>query len=305
MAQIADTQHDALFEGLEPNVQTQPFVFNSPHSGSHYSQEFLRSSRLNEKTIRQSEDLFVDDLFADMPSFGAPLLRAIFPRAYLDVNREPYELDPKMFDGDLPTNANIRSIRVAGGLGTIAKVVAESQEIYKNRIPISDALSRIENLYKPYHRMLRKLLTTTHAHFQCAILIDCHSMPSGDTGVGTGNRPDFVIGDRYGASCTPMLSDMISTHIADLGYHVSRNKPYAGGFNTEHYGRPSTGLHAIQVEINRGLYADEEKLEKNDHFETVKADLNTVFKEVFAAFNQNATSDNKRDKIDASAIAAE
>lgn len=280
------------FKVRAPASQSLPFIFNSPHSGRHYTQAFLASSRLDEHTIRRSEDIFVDELFADMPAMGAPLLSACFPRAYLDVNREPYELDPKMFDGALPSYANIRSIRVAGGLGTIARVVAEAHEIYHSRIPVDEALERIETLYKPYHQQLRQLIAKTHARFQNAFLIDCHSMPSGDHHVPTSNRPDFVLGDRYGTSCTGALTQALFKGLSDLGYSVSCNKPYAGGFITEHYGRPNSGLHALQLEINRGLYANESELTKNGHFEILKNDLNKVFKR---AFDTIELYDSKRD----------
>lgn len=275
------------FELLEPVAQTLPFVFNSPHSGNFYPSRFLDASRLDSSTIRRSEDIFVDDLFENMPKLGAPLLKANFPRAYLDLNREPYELDPKMFDGELPSYANIRSIRVAGGLGTIARVVAESLEIYKHRITVEDALLRIEALYRPYHACLRKLLAKTHVTHGKAFLIDCHSMPSGqDDKV---SRPDFVLGDRYGASCSNELTEMLACLLSDRGYVVNRNKPYAGGFITEHYGRPSAELHALQIEINRSLYANEQELQKNSHFDQLKIDLTDVFSEVFDVFSSEGS----------------
>ncbi|MEO1189976.1 MAG: N-formylglutamate amidohydrolase, partial [Pseudomonadota bacterium] len=216
----------AAFTVTEPTGASQPFVFNSPHSGNIYPKRFLDLSKLDAVTIRRSEDLFVDELFNDIPEIGAPLLAAMFPRAYLDLNREPYELDPKMYTGPLPAYANVRSIRVAGGLGTVARVVAESQEIYADKIEVEDALTRVEMLYKPYHAMLRKLLAETHARHGRAYLIDCHSMPSG--GDERGTRPDFVLGDRYGTSCPSALTEIIADLLSERGYLVNRNKPYAG-----------------------------------------------------------------------------
>ncbi len=256
---ISDFGAFAAHEILAPAEQRVPFIFNSPHSGRCYPQSFLEESRLNHVTIRRSEDAFVDDLFMIVAAQGAPLLRAHFPRAYLDVNREPYELDPKMYQERLPSYANIRSIRVAGGLGTIARVVGEAQEIYRRRLSVQDAIERIETLYKPYHKTLRRLLAKTHVDFGYAVLIDCHSMPS-SVQIGNGRTlPDFILGDRFGASCHSELIDVASDILTGLGYHVSRNKPYAGGFITEHYGRPAKGLHALQIEINRSLYMDETK----------------------------------------------
>lgn len=165
------------FEVREPEMQRIPFVFNSPHSGRVYSRSFLEKSRLDDLSIRRSEDHFVDELFHSVTDLGAPLLMAHFPRAFLDVNREPYELDPRMFDGPLPPHANISSMRVAGGLGTVPRLVAENMEIYRGRFPVSEALERIETIYKPYHACLRRLIARTHVQFGLAVLIDCHSMP--------------------------------------------------------------------------------------------------------------------------------
>ena len=190
-------------------------------------------------------------------------MRAHFPRCYVDVNREPYELDPRMFEGRLPSFANTRSMRVAGGLGTVARVVGDAQEIYDQRISVDDALRRIENLYKPYHRALRRLFTRVHREFGAAMLIDCHSMPSSTGPKDERPRADVVLGDRYGTSCVAAVSETIEATLRQLGYAVSRNKPYAGGFITEHYGNPAAGLHAIQLEFNRALYMDERRFERS------------------------------------------
>jgi N-formylglutamate deformylase len=266
---------DPPFEILEPEESRGPVIFNSPHSGCVYPREFLIASRLDLETLRRSEDSFVDELFAGVVRRGHPLMRAHFPRCYVDVNREPYELDPRMFDGRLPSFANTRSMRVAGGLGTIARVVGDSQEIYGRRLSVDDALRRIEALYKPYHRGLRRLFTRVHRDLGAAVLIDCHSMPSAG---GKDERPraDVVLGDRYGTSCAPAISETIEATLRSLGYSASRNKPYAGGFITEHYGSPAAGLHSIQLEINRGLYMDERRYERSASFDQVGADLETL-----------------------------
>ena len=159
-------EFDPPFDVIEPDHWRGPVVFNSPHSGSVYPRAFLVSARLDHATLRRSEDSFVDELIAGVVTRGYPMMRAHFPRCYVDVNREPYELDPRMFDGRLPSFANTRSMRVAGGLGTVARVVGDAQEIYDQRISVDDALRRIESLYKPYHRALRKLFTRVHARFR-------------------------------------------------------------------------------------------------------------------------------------------
>lgn len=253
-----------------------PFVFNSPHSGHTYPTAFLGASRLDTHAIRRSEDGFVDELFMGCLTAGAPLVRVHFPRAFLDVNREPYELDPKMFSGRLPSFVNARSLRVAGGLGTIARIVSEQEEIYARPLDVDEGMERIELFYKPYHATLRKLLARTHVDFGHAVLIDCHSMPSVIRGQDNRNRPDIVLGDRYGTSCHPEIVDLAAHAFRDAGYTVARNKPYAGGFITEHYGKPGKGLHALQVEVNRGIYMDERRYEKAVTFPRIAEDFRRV-----------------------------
>ncbi len=277
------TNEFELFEVREPAIQTIPFVYNSPHSGRRYPSTFLDESRLDELSIRRSEDHYVDELFAAAPGFGAPLLVAHFPRAYVDVNREPYELDPRMFCDPLPPFANSNSARVVGGLGTIPRIVAENMEIYERRMPLSVAMERIENCYKPYHACLRKLIARTHAMFGFGVLIDCHSMPGNIRVAGSGLKPDFIVGDRYGTSASGELSQAALQFLEDLGYTAVRNKPYAGGFITEHYGRPARGLHALQIEVNRSIYIDEVTLEKRPDFDVLAGSL-AVFMEQMAEF---------------------
>ena len=212
-----------------------------------------------------------------MVALGAPLMTARFPRAYLDVNREPYELDPRMFDGRLPPFANTRSMRVAGGLGTIPRVVADGQEIYSGRLSVEEGLRRIERLYKPYHRMLRQLVNRTARGFGYAVLIDCHSMPSSSIAREETCKADIVLGDRYGTSCAGVLTDLVESTLRARGYSVVRNKPYAGGFITEHYGEPALGHHALQVEINRALYMDERSFSRKPGFTALAGDLTEAF----------------------------
>jgi len=261
------------FEIRSGAEQRVPFLFNSPHSGRHYPERFLAMARLDRNAIRRSEDCYVEELFGGAVPLGAPLLSANFPRAYLDVNREPWELDPRMFAEPVPSFCNIRSARVAGGLGTVPKLVGEGLDIYPGRLPLSEAVGRIEAVYKPYHETLKRLLTRTHARFGYAVLIDCHSMPAsirvGDNGV----RPDFIIGDRFGISASPALTEMAISLLVGMGYTVAHNKPYAGGFITEHYGRPARHLHALQIEVNRGLYMDERTFRKSAGFDALAGDL--------------------------------
>jgi N-formylglutamate amidohydrolase len=264
------------FHVVAPIQQTAPFVFCSPHSGRVYPRSFLEASRLDAQALRKSEDCYVDELFAGVAALGAPLLAARFPRAYLDVNREPYELDPELFNEPLPSWANTQSVRVVGGLGTIARIVADTEEIYRERMSVTHALERIELLYKPFHVELTRLLEETRRRFGIAILIDCHSMPSASIGQPTATRPDIVLGDRFGASCDNRLIRGMRSIFAEAGYEVHLNRPYAGGFITEHYGRPLRGVHALQVEINRALYLDEAKFRRTARFARLSADLSRV-----------------------------
>ena len=273
----------------DPAEIRSALVFSSPHSGNVYPATFLAEARLDAMTLRRSEDAYVEDLFSGAAAVGAPLLKARFPRAYLDVNREPYELDPRMFDGKLPSYANTRSMRVAGGLGTIARIVGESQEIYSRRLPVHEALQRVEGLYKPYHRTLRRLLQQAIRQFGLAVLVDCHSMPSNGGAPASKSeriKADFVVGDRYGTSCDLSLVEAIETGLRRQGYVVQRNKPYAGGFITEHYGTPAARTHAVQIEINRALYMNETTLAKAPGFDRLTRDIG----EMIAALAETASS---------------
>ena len=253
-AETIESELTPPFEVARPRELTAPLLFNSPHSGRIYPRAFLAASKLDALTLRRSEDAYVEELFGFVVSLGAPLLYAHFPRAYLDVNREPYELDPALFRDGLPHYANTQSVRVVGGLGTIARIVSESDEIYREPLSLVAALERINRLYTPYHATLRSLLEEAEQAFGLAVLIDCHSMPSNPIADHGGGRPDFVLGDRYGTSCSGEMTRVAAERLKAQGYAVALNKPYAGGYITEHYGRPQAGRHALQVEINRSLY---------------------------------------------------
>jgi N-formylglutamate amidohydrolase len=278
------------FEILAPEEPSLPFVFNTAHSGRIYPDAFVAMARLDRLGLRRSEDGYVDLLFAGAPLLGAPLLKANFPRAYLDVNREPYELDPRMFEGRLPSFANTRSMRVAGGLGSIPRIVGDGQEIYRDRLTVMDALHRIDTIYRPYHRALRSLMQQTHRLFGEAILFDCHSMPSASLGADLMARPDIVLGDRYGTSCAPAVIDCVQSAFEALGYSVARNRPYAGGFITEHYGHPASSIHVLQIEINRGLYMNEETLEQQAGFDAMAQDMMTMAQKAHALLGEFGTA---------------
>jgi N-formylglutamate amidohydrolase len=275
-AEAIETELRPPFSVARPGELKVPLVFNSPHSGRIYPSTFLAASRLDAHTLRRSEDAFVEELFGFVTDLGAPLLHAHFPRAYLDVNREPYELDPVLFRDGLPHYANTQSVRVVGGLGTIARIVSESDEIYREPLSVEAALERINRLYTPYHQTLASLLLEAKREFGLAVLIDCHSMPSSPVAdKGTG-RPDFVLGDRFGTSCSGELTRLAASSLEALGYAVALNKPYAGGYITEHYGRPHKAQHVLQIEINRALYMNETSFEKSAGFDGLHAGLETM-----------------------------
>jgi N-formylglutamate amidohydrolase len=274
---------DPPFTISTPKAQSAPFVLCSPHSGRVYPRDFLAQSRLDPLTLRKSEDCFVDMLFEDAAALGVPMIAARFPRAYLDVNREPYELDPELFADPLPEYANSRSVRVIGGLGTIARIVADGEEIYHSRLHVEDALERIDQLYFPFHEALEALIAQTKEQFGYAILVDCHSMPSAQMAQSSGPRPDFVIGDRFGAACDPRLTRYLRDTLTTEGYDVQLNRPYAGGYITEHYGRPLRGVHAVQIEINRALYLDEVRFATSRRFPAFKLDVTRIAAMLFTA----------------------
>lgn len=275
-----DPEFDPPFDVVEPLRLATPFVFNTPHSGSTYPAALIASSRLDANALRRSEDAHIDRLFAGVVALGAPLMSARFPRAYLDVNREAYELDPRMFEGRLPAAANTRSMRVAGGLGTIPRIVADGHEIYRRRMPVEEAFRRIETLYHPYHRALDALLGRSFNRFGQVFLIDCHSMPASSLGREEATRAEIVLGDRYGTSCSPALTDAIESAFRARGFGVVRNKPYAGGFITEHHGTPAFERHALQIEINRSIYMDERTLTPLPGFGRIATQLVDIFAQV-------------------------
>ncbi len=260
---------ESQIEIVGPDIQSIPFVFASPHSGRNYPTNFIAASRLDPVKLRRSEDSFIDEIFAAAPEHGAPLLKACFPRAYVDPNREAYELDPSMFEDDLPDYVNTKSARVFAGLGTVARVVTNGENIYHRKLKFAEAEARIENLYQPYHAALRRLIAETKEKFGKCLLIDCHSMPSigGPMDDDSGNqRVDIVLGNNHGATCDAELMNFVDRTLSNSGLVVRRNSPYSGGFTTRFYGQPKKRVHGLQIEINRALYMNEETIERGPGF---------------------------------------
>ncbi len=258
-----------------PSANPAPLVFSSPHSGSVYSAEFLALTRLDLAALRRSEDCHIDRIFAGAPDAGASLIAANFPRSWCDVNREAWELDPAMFEGRLPAWVNSGSARVAAGLGTIARLVSSGEPIYRERLRFEDASFRVATCWQPYHDGLSRLLHAARAKFGACLLVDCHSMPA-HACKDRRPVPDFVLGDSYGAACAQPLLRLVDQFLAGRGYVVRRNDPYAGGYITRHYGKPAEHVHAIQIEIARRLYMDEDSLVPNEGFHRVHADMSAL-----------------------------
>jgi N-formylglutamate amidohydrolase len=266
-----------------PVRQTAPVVFASPHSGRSYPPEFVAAARLDPLNLRRSEDSFVDELFAAAPGFGAPLIAATFPRAFCDPNREAWELDPTMFEEKLPSWVNTSSPRVGAGLGTIARVVASGEAIYRAKLRFAEAERRVRDCWQPFHDMLGSLIGGTKAQFGACLLIDCHSMPAHGSGRNGSGQADFVLGDAHGTACSPRATRLVEQLLRDFGYSVRRNDPYAGGYITRHYGRPREAVHALQVEIARGLYMDESRFERLPRFDLVRRDLTKLISHLVSA----------------------
>ncbi len=264
----------------EPAIRSTNVIFASPHSGRDYPWAFLRRSVLDERAIRSSEDAFVDLLFADAPDFGAPLLAANAPRAYIDLNRSCEELDPALIEDVHKTTHNPR---VTSGLGVIPRVVANGRSIYRGKLSLDEARERLRDHWRPYHDRLQSLLDETRAEFGEAILIDCHSMPhEAIDSIGTSGvpHPQIVLGDRFGAAASAEIVERVEAAFAAAGLRVARNAPFAGAYTAQHYGRPSRGQHVIQVEIDRSLYMNERLIRPSGNFQAMRAQMRTVIAEI-------------------------
>lgn len=265
---------------IEPMHRTTPLVFSSPHSGRRYPLAFLDAARVGLAALRRSEDAYVDELFAGAAQHGAPVLSATIARAFIDLNRDESEIDPDMFHGAPRARTGPQSPRVQAGLGVVPRVAGDGQDIYRGRLSYDEAERRIAQFHRPYHALLAQLLQESLDQFNCAALIDCHSMPSNARGP---HNPDVVLGDRFGASCHPAVTALAEATLRKMGYRVARNTPFAGGHTTQAYGRPSQRVHALQIEINRSLYLDERTLARTTGFARVRADMTRLAEALTAA----------------------
>lgn len=272
-------KHNAFYTKL-PERDTSCVVFASPHSGAVYPADMMRQTVLSNHAVRSSEDAFVDQLFDCAPDFGARFIKADVPRAYVDLNRSPEELDPALIEGVRRQGHNPR---VASGLGVIPRVVANGRAIYDGKLRLSDAQARLNNYWHPYHKQLQQLLDDAREYHGQAVLIDCHSMPheAVESVTRTGaRRPDIVLGDRFGAAAGGAVVDRVEAAFKDQGFRVARNTPFAGAYIAQAYGRPSRSQHAIQVELDRALYMDEQRIVPNQNFYTVRRALRAAVSEI-------------------------
>jgi N-formylglutamate deformylase len=273
----------APFMLSEPLARTLPFVFASPHSGSLYPRRLFELGRLSALTLRRSEDAYVDALFSGVLSLGAPLIAARFPRAYVDANRAPGELDPAMFEDRLTVTLDRASPRVNAGLGVIPRIVRDGAEIYRTKLKAADAIERLSRLHQPYHAALAAGVRSALTQFGAAVVIDCHSMPS------AAGAPDIVLGDRYGTAASYVLLQRAERAFQSRGFSVGRNVPYAGGYTTLVFGQPARGIHALQIEVNRALYLDEDRIVVTSQFPQLQARLIAALSEL-AAIDVNLLS---------------
>ncbi len=244
---------------VDAEADLLPLVISSPHSGQIYPPCLLSDARINLEHLRRLEDGCVDRLFGDGPGIGAPLLHARFARAYVDPNRAAFELDADLFDGPLPGYVNLNSAKARAGLGSIPSRVA-GREIYRSRLSFDEVQRRLRSAYWPYHHALQGLLARAMGRFGVVLLLDCHSMPSLSTNGSTERVVDFALGDRFGRSCSAVVIESVEAILRSKGFTVARNRPYAGGHITASYGCPEAGVHALQIEVRRGLYMNERTL---------------------------------------------
>jgi N-formylglutamate amidohydrolase len=254
----------------DPPGAALPLVFDSPHSGSLYPDDFGFVCPL--PVLRRAEDAHVDELFAAAPDHGATLLAAAFPRSYLDVNRAADDVDPHLLSTAWPRHLPLRP---ATRVGLVRRYAQPGVPIYDRKLHPEEVLGRVERFYAPYHRVLDEACDELHRRFGAVWHINCHSMPStGNRARGhIGEHGDFVLGDRDGTTCAPEFTEVVAMTLRGMGYEVHVNDGYKGVEIVRRQGRPAERRHSLQIEVDRSLYMDQRTLEKLPHFAQLKADL--------------------------------
>lgn len=280
-AVLHKTSIAGIYEIAGPEGPSLPLVFDSPHSGTDYPEDFGYSCDFN--ILRKAEDTFVDDLFAEAPEVGAPLLKALFPRSYIDVNRRAEDIDPVLLEGGPDEGRSPAHMqpgpRSASGIGLIRRLVRPGIPVYNRSLSLAEIESRIGRCYHPYHTALESLLDTAWNRYGQVWHINCHSMPGQGApfplGIGVigASAPDFVLGDRDGTTCDTHFTRSIRAFLEGLGYRVAVNDPYKGVELVRRYAAPAAGRHCLQIEISKALYMDEETCEKSRNYARLKADI--------------------------------
>ncbi len=255
-----------------------PVVFDSPHSGYAYPGDF--DHVVPRDMLRRAEDAFVDDLYESAPARGAAFLKALFPRAYIDPNRHEDEIDIDMLAEPWPRPVRA-SEKAEMGLGLVRRLIKGRVQIYDRPLTVEEIMARIESYHRPYHGELAAMLDERLAHFGAVWHVNCHSMRT--TGRHQGRsipRDDFVLGDREGESCDPAFTEFVAGRLRGMGYSVQINHPFKGAELVARFGRPLAGCHSLQIEVNRGLYMDEDRIEKHDGFARLKADIDRLIVDI-------------------------
>jgi N-formylglutamate amidohydrolase len=256
-------RHDPPADGVPP----VPVVFDSPHSGAVYPADFVFAAPLS--IMRRAEDAFVDELFATAPRHGASLLAALFPRSYVDPNRHEHDVDLKLLAEPWP-HPIVASHHGERGLGVVRRLVRSTTPVYDRQLSVAEVRARIDGYHQPYHRELKLMLDAALERFGAVWHVNCHSMKSSNRGK---RRADFVLGDRHGTTCEAEFTQFVAQTLGDLGYVVAHNQPFKGAEIVARHGLPAAGRHSLQIEINRGLYMDEERIEKAAGFDRLKTDI--------------------------------
>ena len=275
---------------LTTGVDLTPLVLDSPHSGCKYPADFHFVCPLS--LLRQTEDAYVDELIAGATQIGAEVLVAEFPRSYIDVNRAENDIDPSILSDEWPETLH-PSERTLLGLGLVRRLCKSGVPVYPSGLAAHEIEYRIINYYRPYHATLEAMISKRMSRFGEAYLINCHSMPDRSSEKRLLARPDFVLGDRGSTSCDVSFTRFAYNVLRDMGYRVALNDPYQGVEIVRRYGQPQRRQHALQLEINRRLYMNEQTLEKTSGFVSLQRDLLDFFR-IITAEIQSRLSDADR-----------
>lgn len=280
-AEIDRTHHvDGVLARYEPAKSNLilPLILDSPHSGHAYPPDFRHVPPRS--LLRRAEDAFVDDLFETAPLHGAVFLKALFPRSYIDPNRHEDEIDLTIMEEDWP-NPVIASEKAEMGLGLIRRLIKGNVEIYDRPLSIAEVKGRIDRFHRPYLTELAQLADRAQMEFGAVWHLNCHSMRSHGRRRGEKiPRADFVLGDRDGTSCMPAFTAAVRESLQRLGYRVAVNDPFKGAELVTRIGRPQAGRHSLQIEVNRGLYMDEDRIEKSTDFDRLKTDIDRLIADI-------------------------